>query len=118
MRKSSKIINFAVLFIFFFVIFTFFNVNARTKVIISFVISLILLITPFVLAKINKMHAYYYLKKIRKDAAKGFRITTEEANNLFYLDSKTCIRINRSQLEKCNISQFTKEILISTFESS
>lgn len=118
MRKSSKIINFAVLFIFFFVIFTFFNVNARTKVIISFVISLILLITPFVLAKINKMHAYYYLKKIRKDAVKGYRITTEEANNLFYLDSKTCIRINRSQLEKCNISQFTKEILISTFESS
>lgn len=120
MRKNNKIINFVILFIFFFVIFTFFNVNTRTKVIISFAMSLILLIIPFVLTKINKIHADHYLKKIRRDAVKGLRITPEEANNLFYLDENTCIRINRSQLEKCNISQQSKEILIliSQLESS
>ena len=79
--------------------------------------SLILLIIPFVLTKINKIHADHYLKKIRRDAVKWLRITPEEANNLFYLDDKTlCIRINRSQLEKCDISQQSKEILILMYQ--
>lgn len=72
---------------------------------------------PFVLEKINKIHATIFLKKIKKYAVEVGRITPEEADNLFYIDDKTCIRINKSQLERSNISQLNKEILISTFES-
>ena len=117
MRKNSKIISFISLFIFFVVIFTFFNMDTKTKIILSVGISALFLIMPFVLAKINKIHAQYYLKKIREDAIKGFRISPEEAAKLFYLDDKTCIRINPDQLEKCNLSRTSKEILLSTFES-
>lgn len=111
-----KVISFVSLFIFFFVIFTLFSIDTKTKIILSAGLSVFFLIMPFVLDKINKMHAQYYLKKIREEAVKAFRISPEMASTLFYLDDKNSIRINIIQLTKCNISQECKEMLISTFE--
>lgn len=116
MRKNSRIISGISLFIFFFVIFTFFNMDTKKKIVLATGLSVFILILPFILAKINKIHAQYYLKKIRVDVIKGFRISPEEATRLFYLDDN-CICINQDQLEKCNISTKSKEILLSTFES-
>lgn len=112
-----KIIHFIVLSLFFFVIFSLFNLNMVLKLVLSAALSLFFLVAPFVTSKINNMHAEHSLKKIRHEAVKGYHITPQEAKALFYLDNKTNIQINQKQLEKCNISKKTKEILSNYFES-
>lgn len=113
-----KIIHYIVLTLFFFGIFSFFNLNMVLKLVLSAALSLFFLVVPLVASRINKMHAEHSLKKIRNDAVRVYHITPQEAEVLFYLDKNTNIRINTKQLEKCNnISKKIKEILSNYFES-
>lgn len=54
---------------------------------------------------------------MRKNAIKGFKISPKEANKLFYLDKEGNICISTEQLKNCNISDKSKKMLLSTFES-
>ena len=112
-----KIIHFIVLSLFFFAIFSLFNLDMVLRLVLSAALSLFFLVAPFVTSKINNMHAKYSLKKIRDNAVRGYHITPQEAKALFCLDENTNIRIDKKQLEKCNISKETKEILSNYFES-
>lgn len=117
MRKTSKLISLVLLFASFFVIFAILKMGTKLNYILSTALAIFFVFAPAVMKKIGMMHSKHYLKKMRADAVRGFRITEEEANKLFYLDEEGHILINRSQLEKCNISKESKEMLIFAFES-
>lgn len=117
MRKTSKLISLVSLFVFFFVIFTIFKMGTKLNFILSTALAVFFVFAPVVMKKIGVMHSRHYLKKMRADAVRGFRITEEEANKLFYLDEEGEIVLNISQLEMCNIPKESKEMLIFAFES-
>ena len=117
MRKTSKFISLVSLFVFFFVIFAIFKMDSKLNIILSTALAVLFVFAPAVMKKIGVMHSKHCLKKMKADAVRGFRITEEEANKLCYLDEEGHILINRSQLEKCNISKKSKEMLVFAFES-
>lgn len=117
MRKTSKLISLVSLFVFFFVIFAIFKMGTKLNFILSTALSVFFVFAPAVMKKIGVMYSKHYLKQMRADAVRGFRITEEEANKLFYLNEESEIVLNRSQLEKCNIPKESKEMIIFAFES-
>ena len=117
MRKTSKLISFVSLFVFFFATFAVFEIDTKRSLILSTVLAVFFVLVPVVSKIIVIMHSKHCLKEIRANAVIGFRITEKEANKLFYLDEEGHILINRSQLEKCNIPKESKEMLIFAFES-
>lgn len=88
MRKTSKLISLVSLFVFVFVIFAVFKMNTKLNFILSTALAIFFVFAPVVAKKIGIMYSKHYIKKMRADAVRGFRITVEEANNLFYLDEE------------------------------
>ena len=116
MRKTSNLFSFVSLFVFFFVTFAVFEIDTKKSLILSTALAVFFVLVPVVSKIIVIMHSKHCLKEIRANAVIGFRITEEEANKVFYLNEEGYILINRSQLEKCNISKESKERLLFAFE--
>jgi len=114
MRKA--ITNFISLFIFFVVIFAIFKMDLRSNICLSAVIALVFVIINPVLRWLTKIHAQKCLRQVKQDTMRGFRLTQQEVDKLFYLKEDLSLSINKEQLEKLKISSQSKKMLLSVFE--